>query len=245
MVPLEGGNILPPSRDRQAFPEFYAEHDAAFAREVENQVRVKGQEGPSASEDRGRGQGSGSAPGRSSTTPPRSSATSPASRARSAGVEVTDAFLPGRRSGERLLAAQRVLRERGGVRLRGRRRAPRGVPAHRRRGLPAPGRRRGAHARVRLDPLARRLGRRLPALGGAAGRGPQPRAQGHPRGADPLPRLLRQLARPARLRPSARRPDRPRAAGAGALLPDGAGEPAARARVAHLGGRRSCPRGRC
>ena len=50
MVPLEGGNILPPSRDRQTFPEFYAEHDAAFAREVENQVRVKGQEGPSASE---------------------------------------------------------------------------------------------------------------------------------------------------------------------------------------------------
>jgi 5-methyltetrahydropteroyltriglutamate--homocysteine methyltransferase len=40
LVPLEGGNILPPSRDRLAFPEFYAEHDAAFAREVENQVRV-------------------------------------------------------------------------------------------------------------------------------------------------------------------------------------------------------------
>jgi 5-methyltetrahydropteroyltriglutamate--homocysteine methyltransferase len=40
LVPAEGGNILPPSRDRQAFPEFYAEHDAAFAREVENQVRV-------------------------------------------------------------------------------------------------------------------------------------------------------------------------------------------------------------
>ena len=40
--------------------------------------------------------------------------------------------------------------------------------AHRRRGLPAPGRRRGAAARVRLDPLARRLDRRLPALGGAA-----------------------------------------------------------------------------
>ncbi len=49
MVPLEGGNILPPSRDRQAFPEFYAEHDAAFAREVENQIRVKGGDGPSSS----------------------------------------------------------------------------------------------------------------------------------------------------------------------------------------------------
>jgi 5-methyltetrahydropteroyltriglutamate--homocysteine methyltransferase len=45
MVPLEGANILPPSRDRQAFPEFYAEHDAAFAREVENQVRIKGADG--------------------------------------------------------------------------------------------------------------------------------------------------------------------------------------------------------
>ena len=58
MVPLEGGNILPPSRDRQAFPEFYAEHDAAFAREVANQVRVKGaprRRGDG--RDRGRGQG--------------------------------------------------------------------------------------------------------------------------------------------------------------------------------------------
>jgi 5-methyltetrahydropteroyltriglutamate--homocysteine methyltransferase len=44
MVPLEGGNILPPSRDRQAFRDFYAEHDAAFAREVANQVRVMGEE---------------------------------------------------------------------------------------------------------------------------------------------------------------------------------------------------------
>ncbi|MGZ4337251.1 MAG: hypothetical protein ACXVRA_08040 [Gaiellaceae bacterium] len=40
LVPLEGGNILPPSRDRQAFPEFYAEHDAAFARELANLVRL-------------------------------------------------------------------------------------------------------------------------------------------------------------------------------------------------------------
>jgi 5-methyltetrahydropteroyltriglutamate--homocysteine methyltransferase len=42
LVPLGAGGILPPSRDRQAFPEFYAEHDAAFAREVENQIRVAG-----------------------------------------------------------------------------------------------------------------------------------------------------------------------------------------------------------
>jgi 5-methyltetrahydropteroyltriglutamate--homocysteine methyltransferase len=42
MVALEGGNILPPSRDRLAFPEFYAEHDAAFAKEVVNQIRLAG-----------------------------------------------------------------------------------------------------------------------------------------------------------------------------------------------------------
>ena len=40
LVPIEAGDILPPSRDRQAFPEFYAEHDAAFAREASNRVRV-------------------------------------------------------------------------------------------------------------------------------------------------------------------------------------------------------------
>ena len=30
MVPLDSASILPPSRDRQAFPGFYAEHDAEF-----------------------------------------------------------------------------------------------------------------------------------------------------------------------------------------------------------------------
>jgi 5-methyltetrahydropteroyltriglutamate--homocysteine methyltransferase len=29
-IPLEGSSVLPPSRDRQAFPGFYAEHDAEF-----------------------------------------------------------------------------------------------------------------------------------------------------------------------------------------------------------------------
>jgi len=38
LVRLEDGTMLPPSRDRQAFPEFYAEHDAAFAPEVPNRV---------------------------------------------------------------------------------------------------------------------------------------------------------------------------------------------------------------
>ena len=37
-VPLEGRTILPPSRDRQAFPEFYAELDAQFAKAVTNRV---------------------------------------------------------------------------------------------------------------------------------------------------------------------------------------------------------------
>ena len=47
LVPIDVSEILPPSRDRQAFPEFYAEHDAAFTREVSNRVRVGagGQEG--------------------------------------------------------------------------------------------------------------------------------------------------------------------------------------------------------
>jgi 5-methyltetrahydropteroyltriglutamate--homocysteine methyltransferase len=39
LVPADDGNMLPPSRDRQAFPEFYAEHDAAFAQAVRNRVR--------------------------------------------------------------------------------------------------------------------------------------------------------------------------------------------------------------
>jgi 5-methyltetrahydropteroyltriglutamate--homocysteine methyltransferase len=39
-VPAAGGTFLPPSRDRQAFPEFYADYDAEFARQVANQVRI-------------------------------------------------------------------------------------------------------------------------------------------------------------------------------------------------------------
>jgi len=40
LIPIDAGDILPPSRDRQAFPEFYAEHDAEFTRAVSNRVRV-------------------------------------------------------------------------------------------------------------------------------------------------------------------------------------------------------------
>jgi 5-methyltetrahydropteroyltriglutamate--homocysteine methyltransferase len=40
MVPLDGISILPPSRDRQAFPEFYAELDLEFARAARSRVQV-------------------------------------------------------------------------------------------------------------------------------------------------------------------------------------------------------------
>ncbi len=40
LVPIDEGSVLPPSRDRHAFPEFYAEHDAAFARATKNRVHV-------------------------------------------------------------------------------------------------------------------------------------------------------------------------------------------------------------
>ena len=50
MIPLEGGNFLPPSRDRLAFPDFYAEHDAAFAAESVNMMRTAGESEESADE---------------------------------------------------------------------------------------------------------------------------------------------------------------------------------------------------
>jgi len=44
LVPLEGAVMLPPSRDRQAFPEFYAELDANYARTMANMLRVAEQD---------------------------------------------------------------------------------------------------------------------------------------------------------------------------------------------------------
>jgi 5-methyltetrahydropteroyltriglutamate--homocysteine methyltransferase len=41
-VPLEGGSFLPPSRDRQAFPEFYAEHDAQLQIDEEGDAPAQG-----------------------------------------------------------------------------------------------------------------------------------------------------------------------------------------------------------
>ncbi len=49
LVPLEGAVMLPPSRDRQAFPEFYAELDAKYARTMENMLRVAEQDRQAAS----------------------------------------------------------------------------------------------------------------------------------------------------------------------------------------------------
>jgi 5-methyltetrahydropteroyltriglutamate--homocysteine methyltransferase len=51
MVPLEGASVLPPSRDRQVFPEFYAELDAEFDRENRESI------GMAADEDAGAASG--------------------------------------------------------------------------------------------------------------------------------------------------------------------------------------------
>ena len=71
--------------------------------------------------------------------------------------------------------------------------------------------------------------RGLPPLGRAADRGAQPRAARAAPRTGALPRLLGQLARSARLRPAARRCRRSRAQGDRRLLPDRAGQPAPRA----------------
>ena len=77
---------------------------------------------------------------------------------------------------------RRALRQRRGVHLRARRRAQRGVPGDRRRRPEPAGRRRVPGDDVRHDGPARVDGR-VPRVGGAARRGAQPRARGHPAGA--------------------------------------------------------------
>ena len=241
MVPVEGGNILPPSRDRLAFPEFYAEHDAEMARQVVNQIRLgsRGSRGrrprPAARPRRA----CGSAPARSRTTGPRCRATSRRLRSALEGVDVVDAFLPVVAPAsvywlhneyypsdeEFVFAVADALHEEYRAIVEA--------------GLAAPGRRCRPRARVRLDPLAGRLARGLPALGGAARRRAQPRAPRHPRGPHPLPHLLRQLARPTPARPSATGDPRSRAPRQRRCVLHRAGQPASRARMADLGGRRS------
>jgi 5-methyltetrahydropteroyltriglutamate--homocysteine methyltransferase len=50
MVPLEGASVLPPSRDRQVFPEFYAELDAEFDRENRESIGMAADEEAGAQE---------------------------------------------------------------------------------------------------------------------------------------------------------------------------------------------------
>jgi 5-methyltetrahydropteroyltriglutamate--homocysteine methyltransferase len=45
MVSVADGSVLPASRDRDAFPEFYAEHDAAFAVEMADALQLELTEG--------------------------------------------------------------------------------------------------------------------------------------------------------------------------------------------------------
>jgi 5-methyltetrahydropteroyltriglutamate--homocysteine methyltransferase len=95
LVPVAGGTILPPSRDRQAFPDFYAEHDAEMARQVVNQVRLGAPEEAAATD------GDGSPEGKIwvCTGPIAYDSTALAGdiarlKAALEGVEVADAFLP-------------------------------------------------------------------------------------------------------------------------------------------------------
>ena len=79
----------------------------------------------------------------------------------------------------------------------------------------------------------------LPQVGGAAHRGAEPRPARHPRGPRALPPLLRQLARPARLRRAAGGDRRPHPAGQRRRLLHRGGQRAPRARVAGLGRRQA------
>ena len=134
------------------------------------------------------------------------SATSPTSRRRSQGVEVAEGFLPVVAPASVYWLDNELLQDGRGVRLRARRRAATEYRAIVDAGFLAAGRRRRARARVRLDP------RRAAARSRTTARWAQLRVdalnhalRGHPGGPRPLPRLLGQLARPARLRPAARR----------------------------------------
>jgi hypothetical protein len=173
-------------RPTDPLPEFYAEHDAAFAREVENQVRVKGQEGPTGRRSRPR----------TALVLHRADRVRPSALERDiarfksalAGVEVADAFLPvvapasaSNGCNEHYASEEEfVFAIADALHEEYRRIVEAGFLLQVDDAVLA--------CTSTTRPLARRLGRRLPALGGAAGRGPQPRAQGDPRGADPLSR---------------------------------------------------------
>ena len=214
LVPLEGGDD-PAAEPRPAgVPGVLRRARRRVRARGANQVRVQVAEEPDADAPTADEASTGSAPGRSSTTPSALAAGHRRLQGRARRRRGRRRVPARRRAGERLLAATTsTTRPRRSSSSRVADALHEEYKAIVDAGLPAPGRRRRAAARVRLDPLARRLGRGLPALGGAARRGAQPRARGHPRGPHPLPRLLRELARPARLRPAARRRDRPRPQG--------------------------------
>ena len=93
LVPLDEGVVLPPSRDRQAFREFYAEHDRAYARETRNRIRLP--------ESAGEGDPEGAARGKlwfctGPITYDGTAVRRDIARLQSAltGVDVVDAFLP-------------------------------------------------------------------------------------------------------------------------------------------------------
>ena len=78
------GTLLPPSRDRQAFPAFYEEHDAEYARMMKNRVRLADDESGAGGRraTARRWERSGRARARSSMTRRRSSRTSCGSKRR-------------------------------------------------------------------------------------------------------------------------------------------------------------------
>ena len=126
-IQLEGASMLPPSRDRQAFPGAYAALDALDEAGVRESTPPPPARCPTRRPRRQARAWPGCAPARSPTTGPRSTATSPTSRRRWPSTSTNCGVPAGGRAGERLLAPERVLRQRGGVRVRAGRRAPRGV----------------------------------------------------------------------------------------------------------------------
>ena len=236
MVQLDSASILPPSRDRQHFPGFYEELDKEFEHENrESQgsgdVEIDADAPPEGMKWVCTG------PIKYDTTRAAARHRQPQGGARGRGRD--RGVHAGGRPGQRVLARQRALRQRGGLRLRAGRRPPRRVQGDRRRRPDGSGGRRRADARGRLDHVAGRLVRGLPQVGRAARGRAQPRAQGPARGPRPLPHLLGQLARPARLRPAAQGRRRHRPQRQRGLLLDRAGERPPRARVEDLGGRQA------
>ena len=244
MVETEGGRVYPPSRDRLAFPEFYVEHDRQQAEEAFEAMVTILPDAP--------GDGDGAPLTR------RYIVTGPLVYDSSAlqrditnfkhaldGVDVVDAFLPVvapasaywldnehyATDEEFVFALADVLHEEykaivdAGFLLQ----VDDAVLVHEYDSILSLG---GS-----LEDYRRWAELRVEATNHALSR--------DPRRACPLSRLPRQLARAPCLRSAARRRDRPRAQGQRALLPDRAGQPAPRARVAALGGRRAARTTRC